>query len=79
MNGSKKIINNHIHKKSNNFSRADIDIAKSKGIGKFKYKGYLGTPSGALKLYSSKMDIFTIYKKIPILIVVFTHITSTKY
>jgi len=41
-------------KKSNNFSRADIDIAKSKGIGKFKYKGYLGTPSGALKLYNSK-------------------------
>ena len=63
MNGSKKIINNHIHKKNNNFSRADIDIAKSKGIGKFKYKGYLGTPSGALKLYSSKMEIFTIYKK----------------
>ncbi|OFJ48201.1 hypothetical protein BA896_003595 [Janthinobacterium lividum] len=39
---------------SNNFSRADIDIAKSKGIGKFEYRGYLGTPSGALKGYNSK-------------------------
>lgn len=39
---------------SNNFSKADIDIAKYKGVGKFEYRGYLGTPSGALKGYNSK-------------------------